>query len=171
MKNAPQIFVPIYSICICKSSKPFSSHPRLWVHLQFTWGLKIILISGWWHSTFPNIFPLVASWRCKCNTLPGAAIEASWAKNHGWWSPLKCNSNSNCTSHPLTASPFANQQNELFRWLMSDKLFWDAVPVSRADRIPCSNYGGKRSSWFYCVVWYTEKVTDLWTEWMPWELQ
>lgn len=31
--------------------------------------------------------------------------------------------------------------------------------------------GGKQSSWFYCVVWYTEKVTDLCIEWMPWELQ
>lgn len=64
--------------------------------------------------------------------------------NHTWWCPLIINSNSICTSHPLTATPFANQQNELLSWLMSDKPFWDAVPVSGADGIPCCNYGGKR---------------------------
>lgn len=111
--------------------------------------------------TLKTFFPS----RCHLKNVQSCQVRP-WRGTFGvhrvWWCPLKCN----CTSRPLAASPFTNQQNELVRLDA-----WDAVSVSRADGIPCANYGGKQSSWFYCVVWYTEKVTDLCIEWMPWELQ
>lgn len=48
--------------------------------------------------------------------------------------------------------------------LVSEKPFADTGPVSRADRIPCANLSGGAAD---SIV----KVTDLCTEWMPWELQ
>lgn len=74
--------------------------------------------------TFPNWCRLKMQMgqvaRCSYREASSAKKEKKNIVNSA---PLKCNSNSNCTSHPLTSSPFAHQQNELFRLLMSDKPF------------------------------------------------